>query len=282
MTRNNRTARIVLAMTGTMWMSQASAMDMSTNATNPVAMPANGVIEGAFPASTGETAYYFAVDLKAGTLANQVRVRGTDAPKHLWLALLDSSGTKIAETAADSGFDDDGDSVRSWAVNHSGRYTVRMTTKGPELATYRVEIGGTAFAGHQPGKVDAAGNSGSFLDPVRLGPNATISGTFPASRPTTTYYFDADLKAGTLMSQLSMAAPKELGGTKWLMLELLGPDGNAIDKAQLERTFSPNSEGTHNFAINHSGHYVLRVDMKGTEGTKYKIELGGPALASAQ
>jgi hypothetical protein len=281
MTRN-QTARLLLTAASTMWLSQAGATELSTNVTSPAALPANGVIDGAYPASTGETAYYFAVDLKAGTLASQVRVKGTDAPKHLWLALLDASGSKITDYAVDSGFDDDGDNARNWPINHSGRYTVRLTTKGPELASYRVEFGGSAFAGHQPTPVDASGYSHSFLDPTHLGPNAVITGTFPAVRTTTTYYFDADLKAGMLMSQLSMAARKELGGTKWMMLEILGPDGTQLSNTQLERTFAPSSDGTHSFAINHSGHYVMRLDVRGTEGTKYKVELGGDALASAQ
>jgi hypothetical protein len=276
------TTRILLALASTMWISQAHALDLSTNATSPAAMPANGVIESSYPAATGETAYYFGVDLKAGTLASQAWVKGTDAPKHLWLALLDSSGSKVAEYAVDSGFNDDGDNTRNFAVNHSGHYMVRLTTKGPELATYRVEFGGSSFAGHQPDPVDASGFSGSFLNPTHVGANAAISGTFPAARTTTTYYFDADLKAGVLMTQMSMAARKELGGTKWMQLEILGPEGDKLDSTQLERTFSPNSEGTHNFAINHSGHYVMRVSVRGTEGTKFKLELGGDALASAQ
>jgi hypothetical protein len=84
------------------------------------------------------------------------------------------------------------------------------------------------------------------------------------------------------MTQMSMAAPKDLGGTKWLAVEVLGPDGSRAEGAQLERTFAPNSEGTHNFKINHSGHYVFRVYVKGTEGTKYKIEFGGDALANVR
>jgi hypothetical protein len=278
----NQSARLLLAAAGTLWMSQASAMEFSTNVTSPAALPANGVIDGNYPASTGETAYYFAVDLKAGTLASQAWVKGTDAPKHLWLALLDASGGKITDYAVDSGFSDDGDNARNWQINHTGRYTLRLTTKGPELATYRVELGGSAFAGHQPRPLDASGYSHSFIDPTHLGPNAVIAGAFPAVRTTTTYYFDADLKAGALLTQLSMAARKELGGTKWMMLEILGPDGDPVDHTQLERTFAPNSDGTHSFAINHSGHYVMRLDVRGTEGTRFKVELGGDALASAQ
>ncbi|HEY6254536.1 MAG TPA: hypothetical protein VIY51_01970 [Xanthobacteraceae bacterium] len=278
----NQSAQLLLTVASAMWLSQAGALELSTNVTSPGPMPANGVIDGNYPASTGETAYYFEVDLKAGTLASQVWVKGPDAPKRLWLALLDASGSKIEEYAVDSSFSDDGDNARNWQINHTGRYTVRLTTKGPELATYRVEFGGSAFAGHQPGPVDASGYSHSFLDPTHIGPSAVITGTFPAARTTTTYYFDADLKAGVLMTQLSMAARKELGGTKWMMLEILGPDGAPVDKTQLERTFAPNSDGTHNFAINHSGHYVMRVAVRGTEGTKYKVELGGDALASAQ
>ncbi len=142
-------------------------------------------------------------------------------------------------------------------------------------------MGGTSFAGHKPAPA-AGGYSNSFLDPTRLPADGLISGTFPATRPTTTYYFDADLKAGVLMSQLSIAARKELGGTRWMALDILGPDGDRLEGAGLERTFAANSEGTHNFAINHSGHYVMRVSIRGTEGTKYKIELGGDALAATQ
>ena len=276
-----RMALLACALASALAMPHADAAEFSTNATNPAPLPADGVIEARYPASTGETAYYFSADLKAGTLASQAWVKGTDAPKHLWLAVLDQSGSKIAGYDVDSGFSDDGDNTRNLAINHSGRYTIRVTTKGPELATFKVEFGGTAFAGHKPAQANG-GYSHSFLDPARLPADGVISGAFPAAKTTTAYYFDADLKAGVLMTQLSMAARKELGGTKWMMLEILGPDGDRLDSAQLERTFAPNSEGTHNFAINHSGRYVLRVSIKGTEGTKYKLELGGDALAVTQ
>jgi len=275
-------ALLAFALASAAWMGPAKAVDLSTNVTSPTAFPDDGVISGDYPASTGETSYYFAVDLKAGVLASQAWVKGTDAPKHLWLALLDSSGKNITGYDVDSGFNDDGDNARNWPINHSGRYTIRLTTKGPELATFRVEFGGTAFAGHKPDPANAFGYSHAFLDPTHLSSAAAISGVFPASRATTTYYFDADLKAGVLMTQLSMATPKELGGTKWMMFEILGPDGDRLDSTQLERTFAPNSDGSHNFAINHSGHYVMRLSIRGTEGTRYKVELGGSALAGTQ
>ena len=275
-------AFLAFALASVVWMPSAGAVELSTNVTSPAAFPDDGVIAGDYPASTGETSYYFAVDLKAGTLASEARVMGTDAPKHLWLDLLDSSGKKLAAYDVDSGFNDDGDNARNWPVNHSGRYTIRLTTKGPELATYRVEFGGTAFRGHKIDPANASGYSHSFLDPTHISSAAAISGVFPASRTTTTYYLDADLKAGVLMTQLSMAAPKELGGTKWMAFELLGPDGDRLEGTQLERTFAPNSDGSHSFAINHSGHYVMRLSVRGTEGTRYKVELGGSALAGTQ
>jgi len=276
-----RMALMAFALASALAMPHARAAAFSTNATNPTPLPADGVIEASYPASTGETAYYFSADLKAGTLASQAWVKGTDAPKHLWLAVLDQSGSKIAGYDVDSGYNDDGDNTRNLAINHSGRYTIRLTTKGPELATFRLEFGGTSFAGHKPAPSNG-GYSRSFLDPTHVPTDGMISGAFPATKTTTTYYFDADLKAGLLMTQLSMAARKELGGTKWMMLEILGPEGDRLDSTQLERTFAANSEGTHNFAINHSGHYVLRVSIKGTEGTKYKLELGGAALSATQ
>ncbi len=228
------------------------------------------------PACGPETAYYFSADLKAGTLASQIRVTGADAPKRLWLALLDSGGVKIAEYGVNSGLGDDGDLARNFEINHSGRYILRVTTKGPELATFRIDLGGSAFSGHKPEAAD--GYSHSYLDPTHLGAASVISGTFPAVRTTTTYYFDANLKAGELTIQMSLAARKELGGTKWLALEILGPDGDKIDGVQLERTFAPASEGTHSFAIDHSGRYVMRLSIRGTETAKYKVELGGDAL----
>jgi len=277
-----RKALLAFALASAMWTTSTGAVELSTTMTKPAALPDDGVIEGNYPASTGETSYYFAADLKAGTLASQVWVKGTNAPKHLWLALLDSSGNKVAGYGVDSGFNDDGDSARNWSIHHSGRYTIRVTTKGPELATYKVEFGGTSFGGHKPDPADAFGYSHSFLDPTHVSSAAAISGVFPATTTTTTYYLDADLRAGALMTQLSMAAPKDLGGTKWMMFEILGPDGDRLDSTQLERTFAPKSDGTHSFAVNHSGHYVMRISVRGTEGTKYKVELGGTSLAGTQ
>jgi hypothetical protein len=267
---------VALALAGTA--PCAKALELSTSLSTPAPLPADGVIEGNYPASTGETAYYFAVDLKAGALASQIRVMGTDAPKRLWLALLDGGGNKISEYGLNSGYSDDGDIARNWPVDHSGRYILRVTAKGPELATYRIELGGSAFAGHTPSPA-AGGYSQSFLDPTHLGGAPAISGAFPAVRTTTTYYFDADLKAGALSVQMSMAARKELGGTKWVMFEVLGPDGDKLAGAELERTFASSSEKTYSLSINHSGRYVMRLSIKGTEGATYKVALGGDALA---
>jgi hypothetical protein len=206
---------LIVALASTMWVPHAGAQQFSTVASSPTAMPANGVIAGDYPSSRGEPAYYFAVDLKAGNLATQAWVKGANAAKHIVVDLLDETGGKVTGFAVDSYVDDDDDTARNIAINHSGRYLVRLTTRGPELATYRVEFGGTAFVGHQPAPLDASEFSHAFLDPTHLGANGTITGTFPATTRTTSYYFDADLKAGVLMTQMSMAAPKDLGGTKW-------------------------------------------------------------------
>jgi hypothetical protein len=254
------------------------ALELSTELSTPAALPADGVIEGKYPAATGETTYYFAADLKAGALASQVRVMGTDAPKRLWLALLDAGGNKISEYGLNSGYSDDGDIARVWSVDHSGRHILRVTTKGLELATYRIELGGSAFAEQKPSPA-VAGYSQSFLDPTHLGGVSAISGTFPAVKTTTTYYFDADLKAGALSVQMSMAARPELGGTKWVMFEVLGSDGDKLAGAELERTFASSRDKSYSLSVNHSGRYVMRLSIKGTEGATYKVGLGGDALA---
>ncbi len=96
-------ALLAFALSSALAMPHAGAVDFSTNATSPAPLPADGVIESRYPASTGETAYYFAADLKAGSLASQARVKGTDAPKHLWLAVLDPSGSMISGYEVDFG-----------------------------------------------------------------------------------------------------------------------------------------------------------------------------------
>jgi hypothetical protein len=41
-------------------------------------------------------------------------------------------------------------------------------------------------------------------------------------------------------------------------------------------------DATRRFAVDSSGLYVLRVGVKGAEGTQFRVDLGGTAFAAVQ
>jgi hypothetical protein len=103
-----------------------------------------------------------------------------------------------------------------------------------------------------------------------------VSGSFPGGNGYTYYYFSADLKAGNLLTQTSVAGRE--GAYKWISLTLLDDQGRS-DKSYFMSRVEAKADATKSFPIDRSGHYVFRLTVQGPETTKYKIEFGGEAFS---
>jgi hypothetical protein len=269
---------VALALAGALFCSVAQA-DFSTSAISPSAVPPSGVITGAYPSGTTETTYYFAVDLKAGALASQISFSGTpNRDKKLEFDLLNASGRQVGSHYILGSLDANAEQVRNLAVDAKGRYTIRLKLTGPETTAFRVELGGSAFPDRKPEAARAAAFSPTYLAPTPMPKSGSISGTFPGGdRTVTYYYFATDLKAGDLLSQISFAG--RANAPKWLQLELLDPRGRAASSYYVMGELEAKRDATRRFAVDASGRYVLRVAVKGAEGTKFTVDLGGSAFA---
>jgi hypothetical protein len=259
--------------------SGAHAAAFSTSAASPTPVPANGLIEGNYPAGQSDGNYYFAVDLKAGQLASQISVRGGAQYKSLDFGLLDSSGRRIDAYYITAGAGDNSESTRVFPIDASGKYLVRLTTKGPESTSFRVALGGSAMPNREAASAAANEASRSFLAPTPVGSEGAITGAFPGGEGYTYYYFAADLKAGNLLSQMTVSGRD--GAMKWISLALLDDKGRP-DKSYFMSRVEANADVTKSFPIDRSGRYVLRLTVQGAEVTKYKVELGGDAFAGGK
>jgi len=253
----------------------ARAESFSTVANNPTVLSANGIVAGQFPQGEAETSYYFAVDLKAGALASQISLQGGAKYKSLTLTLLDATGRRIESYYITAGANDNNEATRVMPVDNSGRYLLKVTTQGPETSSFRVALGGSVLPNRQPAPAPV-GNSTSYLAPTPVPANGVVKGIFPGGSNYTYYYFAADLKAGNLLTQLSLAGRE--GATKWASVALLDDQGRVASSYFMSRV-EANADATRSFPIDRSGRYVLRVTVQGAEGTEFKVELGGNALA---
>ena len=257
----------------------ARADGFSTSAISPTAVPATGLITGAYPAGDAETSYYFAVDLKAGELATQIAFLGRPGrDKSLEFDLKDSKGKLISYYNIMSGLDANQEAARVFPVDSSGRYVIVLKTKGPETTSFQIELGGSAFPNRQSAAPVASPFSRSYLAPSPLPKDGMIAGTAPGGeKKTTYYYFATDLKAGDLLTQISFAGRPN--APKMLELALLDNNGRAGPNASyyIMGELGAHEEKTRAFPVDSSGRHVLRVGVSGVEGTQFKIELGGNA-----
>ncbi|MEF3367260.1 hypothetical protein V3H18_12015 [Methylocystis sp. 9N] len=253
----------------------AYAENFSTSVLDPSALPSNGVVAGSYPVGGGAANYYFAVDLKPGALASQIAAQGGGDYKTLTLALLDGSGRKLDSYYITAGADGR-EATRVFPVDAGGRYIVRVTPEGPEAGAFRVALGGSAAPGLQPAEA-AAGNSQSYFNPTPLPADGVISGKFPGGAHASYYYLAGDLKAGNLMTQITLTGRP--GAMKWASLELLNEQGRVDQEYHLSRT-DASADATRSFAIDRTGKHVLRLTVQGGETSAYKIEFGGDALAA--
>jgi hypothetical protein len=258
----------------------AHAETFSTSALAPSPVPPGGVITGSYPAGGAETTYYFAADLKAGELATQISMMGrAGRDKSLEIGLVDPAGKRAGGYYVMTGLDANQELARVLPIDNSGRHVIRVTTKGPETTTFRIELGGDALG--NPQKTPAAKPfSASFLDPTPVPADGVIAGKFPMSGDgvLTYYYFGANMKAGQLMSQLSFAGRKNT--PKTVEFTLLNAKGRSVGGYYIMGELDANQEATKAIPIDATGPYVLRLSLKGAENTNFKLELGGDAIAA--
>lgn len=277
------TLRVVVLAANMLVASAAMAQNFSTSALNPTAVPESGVIAGQYPSGTTETAFYFSADLKAGELATQIGFLGRpNRDKKLEFELLNASGRQVGSHFILGSLDANSEQARVIPVDAKGRYTIRIKLTGPETTTFRVELGGSAFAADRKNEAAAATSfSVSYLVPTQVPQNGVIAGAFPGGdQKLTYYYFVADLKAGDLLSQISFDG--RANTPKMLELELLDARGRKVSSYYVMGESEAKRDATRKFAVDNSGRHVLRVTVKGAQGTKFKVELGGNAFVAAK
>jgi hypothetical protein len=130
----------------------AHAETFSTSALAPSPVPPSGVITGSYPAGAAETTFYFAVDLKAGELAIQIGMMGrAGRDKSLEIGLVDPAGKRAGGYYVMTGLDANQELARVLPIDNSGKHVIRITTKGPETTTFRIELGGDALGNAKSG-----------------------------------------------------------------------------------------------------------------------------------
>ena len=249
----------------------------STSSVAPTPLPASGVIDGTYPAGNAETTYYFSANLKAGKLGAQVLYRGApDASKLLELELLGPSGQSIDNFYIKS-FGQNYEGVRIFNIDNSGTHLIKLKLKGPETASFKVNLGGSAFAA-RPIAAPGGAFSTSFVEPAALPASGLIEGRIPEGNGVlTNYYFAVPLRGGELLTQIATSGSG--AGSNMIELAVIKPDGREF-ASYYKKSFERNQEATRTFKIDNSGQYLVRLTVQGAETTSFKAEIGGSAVAA--
>src|SRR5437016_1293637 len=138
---------LVVAAAGFAAAAPAMADELSTSIMRPTAIdPFTGIAAGKFPGGEGPTSYYFAVDLRSGSLVTQLQIVGrSNTPKKLTFELL-SASARVADYSfimADSEAKKDG--TKTYAIDSAGRYVIRLIVDGKETNSFCVMMGGSAL-----------------------------------------------------------------------------------------------------------------------------------------
>lgn len=265
--------------------SQATSQGrFSTSANSPTPVPETGVVTGAFPSGTEEATYYLSLDLKPGDLATQISIQGRPGrDKALAVDLKDPRGRVVGYFSVLTGLDANQEASRVFPADTSGKYLLIVKTRGPETTSFKIEVGGSALPNRVLQTTESGPFSRSYLAPTPFPKTGGVSGSFPGGeKQITYYYFAADLKPGDLATQISFSGRRN--APKMLELALLDSKGRVGANAShyIMSELDATSEQTRAFPIDSAGRYILRVSMSGTEGTKFKIDLGGSAIPPAQ
>lgn len=125
------------------------------------------------------------------------------------------------------------------------------------------------------GTAGATTPSTSAVNPSPVDASGVVAGAFPGGK--TAYYFAVDVKPGDLLTQIAFEGGP--GAKKSVDLALLDPSGRAAG------SYWTHGEGvaderTRSFPIDTSGKQVVRVEVEGPSTARYRVELGGSALAT--
>lgn len=255
----------------------ALAEGLSTSVTSPSPIGPSGVIESSFPG--GKTSYYLSVDLAAGDLLTQIGFEGRPgARKAVDLALLDADGRR-ADSYWAHGEDAAEEKTKSFAIDASGKRTLRIEVEGPPTARFRVELGGSALANAAPKPAPAGGLSRSVFAPSPVGPDGVVHGALPGPEKRSIYYLAVPVKPGELLTQISVQSRE--GAGKSLSFELLQADARGGENYWVHGEAAA-EEKTRSFPIDASGTQLIRLVVEGPETGTFKVEMGGSAVAPAQ
>ena len=125
----------------------AAADDLSTSIMRPTAVdPAIGMVAGKLPGGSGPKSFYVAVDLKPGDLMTQLKIAGrANGERRLTLQLLDADAKVAASTFVRAGFGREDETMKSFAIDATGRHVMRLTVEGEETGTFCLLMAGTAL-----------------------------------------------------------------------------------------------------------------------------------------
>ena len=119
---------------------------LSRSIFTPTTVGPDGVVSGPLPGADRRATYYLALDVKKGELLSQISVQSrAGAGKSLDFALLGEDGA-AKETYWVHGEGATEENTRSFPIDSDGRRIVRLVVEGPETATFKVELGGSAVA----------------------------------------------------------------------------------------------------------------------------------------
>jgi outer membrane protein OmpA-like peptidoglycan-associated protein len=113
--------------------------------------PVASMVSGKLPGTTGATSYYIETELSAGNLVTQLQVVARDHERRrLTLELLNDQAERADSVSITEGFADKDETTKAFAINHSGRYVLRLTADGVENGTFCVVFGGSALSQANP------------------------------------------------------------------------------------------------------------------------------------
>ncbi|MBM4268488.1 MAG: hypothetical protein FJ144_18075 [Deltaproteobacteria bacterium] len=135
-------------------------------------------------------------------------------------------------------------------------------------------ISGALFA--LVGSASAADLSTSATSPTPLGPGGLVEGSFPEGK--TSYYISVDVKPGDLLTQIGFDGRP--GARKAVVLALIDGSGRSTDSYWTHGEESA-EEKTRAFPIDASGKQILRLEVEGPPTARFRVEVGGSALANA-
>lgn len=118
--------------------------------------------------------------------------------------------------------------------------------------------------------------STSILNPTALDASGVVDAAFPEGK--TAYYVAADVKPGDLMAQISFDGRQ--GAQKAIDLALLDANARSSGSFWLQGQ-DAGEEKTRRFAIDSSGKQIVRLEVEGPPTARFRVELGGSALANA-